>query len=167
LRQDAVLGVGVLHVGLGEVRVQLDLVDGGDDVRLLEQRGEVIRHEVADPDGANLAVAEQRLQCLVGLDRQVEPCRERLVQDQQVDLVNTQLGRALVECVQRLVIAVIADPDLRLDEDLAAVNARAADPLGDLTFVCIAAAVSIWRYPQRALPRPPGREPASGGMVAD
>src|ERR1700761_544116 len=111
------LGVERLHLGLLEVRVQLDLVDGGDDLGLIEQVREVLDHEVADADGADLAVLEQRLQRPVCLERLVEVGRQRLVQDQQVDLVDAEFAGALVEGVQRLVIPVVADPDLGLQED--------------------------------------------------
>jgi len=77
-----VLGVERLHLGLLEVWVQLDLVDGGDDLGLIKQVREVLDHEVADADGADLAVLEQPLQRSVGLKRLVEVGRQRLVQDQ-------------------------------------------------------------------------------------
>ena len=44
------------------------------------------------------------------------------MQDQQVDLVDAELAGALVERVQGLVVAVVADPDLGLDEHLVAVE---------------------------------------------
>src|SRR5919206_895607 len=46
LREDAVLLAEGLNVGLGEVGVLLDLVDGRDDRGVLEQPSEVIDHEV-------------------------------------------------------------------------------------------------------------------------
>ena len=59
------------------------------------------------------------------------------MQDQQVDLLDTELGRALLERVERLVVAVVADPDLRLDEDVAAIEAGAPDALADLALVAV------------------------------
>lgn len=56
LREDPVLLAEGLDVGLGEVRVLLDLVDRGDDRGVVQQPGEVVDHEVADPDRANLPV---------------------------------------------------------------------------------------------------------------
>jgi hypothetical protein len=44
---------------------------------------------------------------------------------------------ALVEGVQRLLVAVVADPHLRLEEHLAAVDAGGVDRLADLTFVAV------------------------------
>jgi hypothetical protein len=48
----------------------------------------VLDHEVADPDRADLAVSEQRLQGTVGLQGLVERRGKRLVQDQQVDVLD-------------------------------------------------------------------------------
>ena len=112
------LGAEGLDLRLGEVGVQLDLVDRRHDAGAVEQRGEVVDHEVADPDRADLALSEQSLQGTVGLQGPLECRRERLVQDQQVDLVDAELPGALLEGVQRLVVAVVADPDLGFQEDL-------------------------------------------------
>jgi hypothetical protein len=98
--------------------VKLDLVDRRHHRGVLKQRREVLHHEVADPDRADLAVGEQRLQGAVGLQRAVKRRGQRLVQDQQVDLVDAELPGALLKAVQRLVIAVVADPDLRLQKHL-------------------------------------------------
>jgi hypothetical protein len=123
LGEDAVLDAEGLDVRLGEVRMLLDLVDRGDDRGPVEQSGEVVDHEVADADGADLAVGQERLERSVGLEGHVEVRGQRLVQDEQVDLVDAELGGALLEPVQRLVVAVVGDPDLRLDEDVGAVEA--------------------------------------------
>jgi len=117
-----VLDAEGLDVRLGEVRMLLDLVDRGDDRGPVEQSGEVVDHEVADADGADLAVGQQRLQAAIGLKRSLEGRGQRLVQDEQVDLLDAELARALLEAVQRLVVAVVGDPDLRLDEDVGAVE---------------------------------------------
>jgi hypothetical protein len=122
LGEDAVLDAEGLDVRLGEVRMLLDLVDRGDDRGPVEQSGEVVDHEVADADGADLAVGQERLQAAIGLKRSLEGRGQRLVQDEQVDLLDAELARALLEAVQRLVVAVVGDPDLRLDEDVGAVE---------------------------------------------
>ena len=67
---------------------------------------------------AYLAVSQQLLQGTVGLQGPLERRRERLVQDQQVDLVDAELPGAFLEAVQRLVVSVVADPDLGLQKDL-------------------------------------------------
>ena len=89
------------------------------------------------PMARTLPVVEQRLQRPVGLQGLVEGRGQRLVQDQQVDLVDAELAGALLETVQRLVVAVVADPDLRLDEDLVAGEAGGLDGLADLALVAV------------------------------
>ena len=71
------------------------------------------------------------------LERRLEVRGQGLVQDQQVDLVDAELAGALLEAVQRLVVAVVADPDLGLEEDLGAVQPGVADRLADLPFVAV------------------------------
>ena len=112
------LRVEVLHVSLLEVGVTLDLVDRRHHRGALEEGGEMLDHEVADPDRADLAVIQQGLQGRVGLQGPLERGRQRLVQDQQVDLVDAEFPGALLEGVQRLVVSLVADPDLGLKKDL-------------------------------------------------
>jgi hypothetical protein len=57
------------------------------------------------------------------------------MQDEQVELVDAELMSALVERMERGVVAVVADPDLRLDEHVVAGDARAADAFADLKLV--------------------------------
>ena len=97
----------------------------------------MLDHEVADPDCADLAVGEQRLQGTVGLQRPVERRGQRLVQDQQVDLLDAELPGALLEGVQRLVVSVVADPDLGLQEHLRRSSLGAVDRLADLALVAV------------------------------
>jgi len=59
------------------------------------------------------------------------------VQDQQVDLVDAELVGALLEAMQRLVVSVVADPDLGLKDDLRALHVRAVDGLADLALVAV------------------------------
>jgi hypothetical protein len=59
------------------------------------------------------------------------------VEPQQVELVDAELPGALLEGVQGGVVAVVADPDLGLNEDIVAVEARAADALADLALVAV------------------------------
>jgi hypothetical protein len=62
LGEDVVLGVEGLYVALSEVGVDLDLVDCRHYGGFVKQCGEVVNHEVADSDGADLPVAEQGFQ---------------------------------------------------------------------------------------------------------
>jgi hypothetical protein len=57
------------------------------------------------------------------------------MQQQQVQPIHVELSSALVERVQRGVIAVVADPDLRLDEYVVARDARATDAFADRALV--------------------------------
>ena len=107
LGDDAVLGAEGLDVGLDEVGVDLDLVDGRDDLSAVKQRFEVIDHEVAHANRADPALAQQRLERAVGLEGPLERRGQRLVEDQQVDLLDAELARALLEPVQRLLVAVV------------------------------------------------------------
>jgi hypothetical protein len=59
------------------------------------------------------------------------------VQDQEVDLVDAELARALLEAVQRLVVAVVANPDLGLEEHLIAGDAGTVNRLADLALVAV------------------------------
>lgn len=52
--------------------MELDLLDGRHHRRAFEKRREVLDHEVADGDRADLAVGEQRLQGAVGFEGPVE-----------------------------------------------------------------------------------------------
>jgi hypothetical protein len=90
--------------------VDLDLVEGGHDGCLGQQVVEVLGHEVAHADRADPALGEESLERPVGVEGAVEGRGQRLVQEQQVDLVDAELAGALVERVQRGVVAVVADP---------------------------------------------------------
>lgn len=125
----------------------LDLVDRGHHGRVLAQRIEVVDHEVADAERANLAGGQQRLERAVGVERLLEVRRQSLVENQQVDLVDAELARALLEGMQRLAVAVVADPDLGLDEDLGAIETRLAQGLADPALVRVGGSGVHMRVP--------------------
>jgi hypothetical protein len=52
----------------------------------------MVDHEVADADRADLAVGEQGLERPVGLEGPVEGAGQRLVEDEQVDLLDSELS---------------------------------------------------------------------------
>ena len=89
------------------------------------------------PIARTLPSASSVSNALVRGDRPVEPVRGRLVEDEQVELVDTELAGRLVERVQRLVVAVVADPHLGLDEHRGPVEAGAADAIADLPLVAV------------------------------
>jgi hypothetical protein len=59
------------------------------------------------------------------------------VEDQQVDLIDAELARTLLETMQSLVVSVVADPDLGLDKDLRSLEARVPDSLAHLPLVAV------------------------------
>jgi hypothetical protein len=73
----------------------------------------------------------------VGLERLSEGAGQCLVQDQQVDLVGAELAGALVEAVQCLVVAVVADPDLGLQQDGGAAGCGGVHGLAYLALVAV------------------------------
>src|SRR3989442_6689448 len=95
----------------------------------------MLRHEVAYSDRPDTAVGEKRLERAVGVDREIKLAGQRLMKDEQVELVDAELARALVASVEGMVVTVIADPHLRLDEDVRAVDARAANRRTDLALI--------------------------------
>ena len=97
----------------------------------------MLDHEVADADRTDLAVGEQPLQGTVGLERSVERGGQRLVQDQQGDLFDAELSGALLETVERLVVSVVADPDLGLQEHIRWAQVGGVDGVADLALVAV------------------------------
>ena len=55
----------------------------------------MLRHEVAHPDRADPAVGEQRLEGAIGLEGAVERRRQRLMQEQQVELSDAESAMLL------------------------------------------------------------------------
>jgi hypothetical protein len=60
-----------------------------------------------------------------------------VVQQEEVDVVDAEPAKAAVEADECLVVAVVADPELRDDEDLAAVDPGSPDRLADLVLVAV------------------------------
>src|SRR3954469_4632682 len=135
LGRDAVLRVHALQRGLLEVRMHLDLVHGGNHRRGAEEVLEMLRHEVAHADRAHAAVRQELLERPVRFEGAVERRRQRLMEEQQVDLLDAELARALRERVQGRVVPVVADPHLRFEEDLVAGKAGATEAFTDLALV--------------------------------
>ena len=59
------------------------------------------------------------------------------MQNQQVDPVDSELRRAFLETVQRLVVSVVADPDLGFEEDVVPGDLGARERLPHLAFVVV------------------------------
>ena len=59
------------------------------------------------------------------------------MEEEEVDVVEAEPAQAAVDADERLVVAVVADPELGRDEHLGAVDAGAADRLADLALVAV------------------------------
>jgi len=95
----------------------------------------MVRHEVTHADRAHVAVGEQLFQCAVRVERETEPARQWLMKQQEVEAIDTEFGRALLERVQRGLVSVVADPHLRLEKDLRTRDTRSSKPFTDLSLV--------------------------------
>src|SRR4051794_18827154 len=102
-----------------EAGMQLDLVDGGDGVRLPFQPLEVLDPEVGDADRPRAALVADPLERLPGLDEAVLR-RRRPVDQVEVEVLHAEPGEALFEGRQRRVEALLFVPELGRDEDILA-----------------------------------------------
>ena len=93
--------------------------------------------EVRDADRAGPALGEQLLDRLVRRDRPLEVGRDRLVEQEEVDVVEAEPPQTAFEADERLLVAVVAEPQLRRDEQLAAVDPGARIALADLALVAV------------------------------
>ena len=119
---DPVLGVEGPQLVLGEVGVHLDLVDRRDRPSVSScSRRRWCGLEVGHPDRPGPAVGVDPLQRLPGLD-EVADLRQRPVDQEQVDVVQPQVGQRLVERLERVVVVVEAVVQLAGDEDLGRVE---------------------------------------------
>src|SRR3954451_10837424 len=114
--------------------MQLDLVDRGYDVSLVEKARQVLDGEVGDSDGAHTAVVVQPLERLPRLDIAVA-LRRRPMNQVEVDDVETEQLLAVVEGAQRRVVALVGVPHLGGDEQLIAGDAAVANGTADAFFV--------------------------------
>ena len=114
-------------------RVGLHLVDHRRD---LIERGKIRqtrRVKVAHADGAHLAFLVQLLQCAPGTVH----IGERLMEQHQIQIIQSQPPQRTFNRFTGLRIAVMFDPHLGGDEQLTAVDAAVANALPDLGLVHI------------------------------
>ena len=114
-------------------RVGLHLVDHRRD---LIERGKIRqthRVNVAHADGAHLAFLVQLLQCAPGTVH----IGERLMEQHQIQIIQSQPPQRTFNRFTGLRIAVMFDPHLGGDEQLTAVDAAVANALPDLGLVHI------------------------------
>jgi hypothetical protein len=95
----------------------------------------MLRAEVRDTDRTGAPFRQHLLGRLVRGHGPVEVARHRVVQQEEVDVVEAESPQATLEAAQRWLVAVVADPQLRRHEHLAALDSGAADALADLALV--------------------------------
>src|SRR6185369_3972496 len=71
----------------------------------------------------------------VGVEGSFECRGQWLMQEQQVEPVDPELSCALIECVPRGIVPIVADPHLRLEKYLIADDAGTTKALADLALV--------------------------------
>ena len=114
---DLVLGVERPQLVLGQVGVHLDLVDRRDDGGLLVQPAQVVGLEVGHADRPGPTFGVDPLQRPPGVDV-VADLGQRPVDQEEVDLLQPQVGQGLVERLQGVVERVEAVVQLAGDENL-------------------------------------------------
>ena len=92
--------------------MHLDLVDRWNDIDLVEEVLEVLLHEIRDADRPRAARRLLLLDRLICGDGAVELTRNGVVEQEQIDVVNSEPAQAAIEANERLVVAVVADPEL-------------------------------------------------------
>jgi hypothetical protein len=148
LRRDPVRPAVGVDVRIVEVRLEFDLVHGGDGVGFGGEALEMVDLEVRHADRARAAVC---LELLQGLPRRHEVAaiehRERPMDQEEIDIVRAELHQRLRERLARLVRLVEAVVEFARDEDVArsVPDARTASPTPcSLPYI---SAVSMCRYP--------------------
>ena len=136
LDEGAVAQRGLAGRLVGEVGVHLDLVDGGHDAGLGDDPVQVLGLEVRDPDRAGPTVLDELGEGPPGRDVvAVVQRRQRPVDQEQVDLLEPQLGQRLVERAPGVVGPVVAVVELAGDPELLAGDVSGLERLADLLLV--------------------------------
>jgi len=130
-----VTGISRAQRGPGEVRVQLDRVDGRDNLGAGRERVQILGLVVAHADRTGSAVRQNLLGGPVGAHGPLELLGHRPVQELQVDVPRAKAAQAAVETAQRLLIVVVADPQLGRDKDPERSTPGLAYGLADLALV--------------------------------
>ena len=113
-----------------EVEVELDLVHGRDDVRLVEEPLQVRHLEVGDPDGVDPPVRVELLERAPGVH--VAVLRGLGPVDQvEVDVVQAQPPQARLERVEGTFVPLVVVPQLGRDEQILAGNPAGRERLAD------------------------------------
>ena len=133
-RHDAVLGLPFLQLDILVQRMALHLVHHRLRFVELAELHHAVNVKVRDADCAHLAFLIE----LHHIAPRAEHIAERLVEQQQVDVVGLQLAQRILDRRARGALAEMLDPHLGGKEDIAAVDARGSDGRAHLLFVEIA-----------------------------
>ena len=148
------------EVGLKEAGVALNLVGSGCDASLIDKSLEVLLGVVGDTDGAglllvelghgppcvnngdrvkhlNVTVVAEREEVLVDVALLVESDGE--VDKVKVEVVEAELGKAVVESRGNIIGLVLRVPELRCDEEVLALDTLAECPLESLSNLLLVA----------------------------
>src|SRR5947208_1423739 len=117
--------------------MEFDLIHRRHNLGLLHQVLKMPLAEVRDADCASASFGERLLDRLVGRNGRVKVRGNRLVKQEKIHVVEAQSPQAALEANERLVVAVVAEPQLRRDEQFTAVESGAADALADLALVVV------------------------------
>src|SRR5215211_7586837 len=135
---DAVILPVLAHGFVCEIGVYLDLVHRRHRVGHRGQPLQVFDLEVRHADGAGTAVVVKLFERLPGGDVvAIVERRQRPVDQEQVHVVEAEIGERRVECLAGVVRLVQSVVKLARNEDLPAVDARGANPLADLSLVAV------------------------------
>lgn len=136
LGDNAKFCVDLAQVFLGEVGVQLNLVDSGHDAGFGDDFTQLLFGEVRDADGLGLALLLQFDEGLPGLGVEtlggLSP-----VNQEQVDVVGAQAGQGLVRRLKGLLVALVVVPDLGGEENVLASYAGVSNCLAGAFFIAV------------------------------
>src|SRR3954451_14832604 len=133
---DAVLGVEGTNLLVGQVRMDLHLVDRRGHAGLAVDAPQVVRLEVRDADRLDPTGLVDRLHGLPGL-HEVSDAGQRPMHEEQVQVPDVEVLERLIEGLQRVVVRVVAVVELAGHEDVVAVDARRPNRLADLLLVAV------------------------------
>jgi hypothetical protein len=122
---------------LRKERVEFYLIHRRHDLGPVHQVLEMLLAEVRNADRVSPPFGEHHLDRLVRRDRPVEVGQDRMVEQEEIDVVETEAPETALEANESLVIAVVAVPELRSDEQFTAVDPGGTNRLADLTLVAV------------------------------
>src|SRR6476659_8455590 len=131
---DAQLSVHFPQLLLLQKRMQLDLVDRGNDSRGVHQDSQMFGFEIADADRPDTALVAKMRKRLERVDERVFR-RHRPVNEVEVEVLRAELVHAGVERGERALVALVGVPQLGGDEDVLTRQPGSRDRLTHLALI--------------------------------